>query len=104
MPRETAKLPRFDHGQHQAGSPAYSPAQRRLFAPLRSPQKIPNGPTLLQTLPAQLANLLLEKKLLREASIFMACIKDNGTVSITAPQGYSAGYYAPYYDQLAKVT
>ena len=84
--------------------PAYSPAQHRLFAPLGSPQKISNGPTLLQTLPALLANLLLGKKLPREAAIFMASINDNGTISITAPQGYSAGYYAPYYDQLAKAT
>ena len=74
-----------------ATTPAYSPAQRRLLAPLRSPQKTPNGPTLLQTLPVLLANLLLEKKLAREAAIFMASINDNGTVSITAPQGYAAG-------------
>ena len=84
--------------------PAYLPAQRRLFAPLASPQKIPNGPTLLQTLPAILASLLLEKKLPREAAIFMASINDNGTISITAPRGYAAGYYAPYYDMLAKAT
>ena len=81
-----------------------SPAQRRLFAPSGTPQKIPNGPTLLQTLPAILANLLLEKKLPREAAIFMASINDNGTVSITAPRGYAASYYAPYYDLLAKAT
>ena len=84
--------------------PTFSPAQRRLFAPLGTPQKIPNGPTLLQTLPAILANLLLEKKLPREAAIFMASINDNGTVSITAPRGYAASYYAPYYDLLAKAT
>ena len=84
--------------------PAYSPAQRRLFAPLGSPQKIPNGPTLLQTLPALLANLLLEKKLPREAAIFTATSNDNGTISLTAPQGYAADYYAPYFDQLAKAT
>ena len=84
--------------------PAYSPAQRRLFAPLRTPQKIQNGPTLLQTLPAILANLLLEKKLPREAAIFMASINDNETVSITAPRGCAAGYYASYYDLLAKAT
>ena len=88
----------------QALPPAYSPAQRRLFVPLGSPQKIPNGSTLLQTLPALLANLLLEKKLPREAAIFTATINDNGTVSLTAPKGYAAGYYAPYYDQLAKAT
>ena len=34
----------------------------------------------------------------------MASINDNGTVPITAPQGYAAGYYAPYYDLLAKGT
>ena len=34
----------------------------------------------------------------------MASINDNGTVSITAPQGYAAGYCAPYYDLLAKAT
>ena len=84
--------------------PAYSPAQRRLFAPLGSPQKIPNGSTLLQTLPALLANLLLEKKLPCKAAIFTASINDNGTISLTTPKGYAAGYYAPYYDQLAKVT
>ena len=84
--------------------PAYSPAQRRLFAPLASPQKIPNGPTLLQTLPAILASLLLEKKLPRKAAIFMASINDNGTISITASRDFAAGYYAPYYDMLAKVT
>ena len=67
--------------------PAYSPAQRRLFAPLRTPQRILNGPTPLQTLSAALASFLLEKKLPREATIFMASTNDNGTVSITAPQG-----------------
>ena len=36
--------------------------------------------------------------------MFMASINDNGTVPITAPQGYAAGYYAPYYDLLAKAT
>ena len=45
-----------------------------------------------------------EKKLPREAAIFMASINDNGTISITAPRGYVAGYYAPYYDMLAKAT
>ena len=59
---------------------------------------------LLQTLPALLANLLLEKKLPREAAIFTATINDNGTISLTAPQGYAADYYAPYFDQLAKAT
>ena len=87
-----------------APAAAYSSAQRRLFAPLGSPQRIPNGSILLQTLPAILANLLLEKKLPREAAIFTATINDNGTVSLTAPKGYAAGYYAPYYDQLAKAT
>ena len=57
---------------------AYSPAQRRLFSPLGSPQRIPNGFILPQTLPALLANLLLEKKLPREAAIFTATINDNG--------------------------
>ena len=45
---------------------------------------------------------MLEKKLPREAAVFTATINDNGTVSLTAPKGYAAGYYAPYYDQLAK--
>ena len=83
---------------------ACSPAQRRLFAPLGSPQRIPNGSILLQTLRALLGNLLPEKKHPREAAIFTATINDNGTVSLTAPKGYAAGYYAPYYDQLAKAT
>ena len=34
----------------------------------------------------------------------MASINDNGTVSLTVPQGYAACYYAPYYDHLAKAT
>ena len=34
----------------------------------------------------------------------MASISDNGTVSIATLQGYAAGYYAPYYDLLAKAT
>ena len=34
----------------------------------------------------------------------MASINDNGTTSITAPQGYAADYCAPYYDLLAKAT
>lgn len=38
----------------------------------------------------------------REAAIFTASINDSGSVSLTAPEGYPAGYYAPYYDQLAK--
>ena len=36
--------------------------------------------------------------------MFMASINDNGTVSITAPQGYPADYYAPYYDLPAEAT
>ena len=87
-----------------APPPAYSPAQRRIFAPLRFPQRIPNSSTLLRTLPALLANPLLEKKLPREAAIFTATINDNGTVSLTPPKGYAADYYAPYHDQLAKAT
>ena len=83
---------------------ACSPAQRRLFAPLGSPQRIPNDSTLLQTLPALLAKLLLEKNLPREPTIFTITISDNGTVSLTAPKDYAADYYAPYYDQLAKAT
>ena len=59
---------------------------------------------LIQTLPATLAKLPLEKKLPQEAAIFMASINDNGTISITAPHGYAAGYCAPYYDLLAKAT
>ena len=45
-----------------------SPAQA-LRAP-GVPAEDPNGPTLLQTLLAHLANLLLEKKLSRKATIF----------------------------------
>ena len=48
--------------------------------------------------------MLLQKKLLREAAIFTATINDNGTISLTAPQGHAAEYYAPYFIQLAKAT
>ena len=48
--------------------------------------------------------MLLEKKLPREAAIFTATINDSGTISLTAPQGYAADYYAPYFDQLEKAT
>ena len=37
-------------------------------------------------------------------AIFTTTINDNGTVSSTAPLGYAASYYVPYYDQLAKAT
>ena len=83
---------------------AYSTAQRRLFAPLGSQQRIPNGCILLQIPPAPLANLLPENKRSPEAATCTATINDNGTVSLTAPKGYAAGYYAPYYDQPAKAT
>ena len=104
LARSPLQLPPHFLPRHSSHQP--TPLPNADFSPRRGPLK--RSPmalhTLLQTLPALLANLLLEKKLPREAAIFMASINDNGTVSITAPQGYPSGYYAPYCDLLAKAT
>ena len=62
---------------HLPAPPAYSPARRRFFAPLSAPQKIHNGPTLLQSPPALLANLLLEHCNLNEEENLQARDKLN---------------------------
>ena len=89
-----------------AGTPSTSllSGPTQTFRPPGFPPKDHQRPYPPPNSPALLANLLLEKKIPRVVAVFIASINDDRTVSITAPQGYAAGFYAPYYDQLAKVT
>lgn len=84
-------------------TPAATPAPGVLVGPtqtLRPPRvriensEWPHAPTNTAGPPCQSATW---NKLPREAAIFTATINDNGTVSLTAPQGHATSYYAPYY-------
>lgn len=92
-----ATLPASPGHWHPLHQPTYSPAQ--LGFPLGSPAALlfsskPSQPCW----PRAAVNLLMEERLPREALVFIASINDNRTVLIMPPQGYTAGFYAPYHD------
>lgn len=80
----------------------YSPAERRMYATLQSQAEIPDSRQKAMLIPQVIATVLRNHDLPFAPCKVTATINSNGTVSVTAPQGYCSSFYQEYYTEMSR--